>query len=502
MSILPTLPLVRLDSYVVRLVTNYYYYFLRCKQKGIYFQFDVNEIHSRSLNRYTASATIRGVTVTAEGNSWTEVKRKVATQMLSKLGWDETVDETTKGLKNTSFENNSQNNSFLEKNVKEEFEQHKVFKPLVGMKSTEEKLINSKPPSSNATNAHPLFNNKKKSDITFIVGRHGEQKERIYGHSLIICLASPVLDELFEGDWKDKEEVEIQAHPAPFLSIMRYVYSQDIVIEKNYLVETLILAKKYGLTRFTEELVTKDYLTEEILKHNIWSLLEFAYEENEDEIWHQAASFFDKHCEGFIRDNSFLYLDVDILTCLIQRPSLSVEELSLFYATILWAGKRCEEEGLEASGANLRSMIEPFIRDIRFPLMTGDEFREGPGMTGILTGDECYKILCAICLGDKEDCGFSFSPRLRFSNTNSIKTEDSFLNAAAGENEDHYDDDSLDQLTEDLRNTHMTGTRPKEIITHGKYAGLTPNQKRAKLRSQKRQREFVNSKRYPPDSTK
>ena len=84
-----------------------------------------------------------------------------------------------------------------------------------------------------AMSANPLFNNPKRSDITFIVGRPGEQVERIYGHSLIMSIASPVLDELFEGDWKDKEEVEIEAHPQSFLSIMRYVYNQEIVIEKR-----------------------------------------------------------------------------------------------------------------------------------------------------------------------------------------------------------------------------------------------------------------------------
>ena len=475
----------------------------RCKQKGIFFQFQVKEIPSRSHNRYTASATVCGVTAADEGNSWTEVKRRVAVEILAKLGWDDTVDETTKDVKNTSVEDNSKNNSFLEKMINEELEQRQVLKPSVKTESDyQEKPVNSysKPSSSNAMNAHPLFNNKKKSDIAFLVGRPGEQRERIYGHSLIICLASPVLDELLEGDWKDKDEVEIQAHPASFLSIMRYIYSHDIVIEKDHLIETLILAKRYGLTGFVEDLVTKNRLTDEILKENIWSLLEFAYNQNEDEIWHQAASFFDRNCRNLIRDNSYLYLDVGILTSLIQRPSLDIDELSLFYSTVLWAGKRCEEEALDASDENLRLKMQPFIHNIRFPLMTGDEFRGGPGMSGILTGDECYKILCAICLGEKEDCGFSFSPRQTFSKTNSMKTEDSSVDAAAGGDEED-DDDSLDQLTEDLQNTHITGTRPKEIITHGKYAGLTPNQKRAKLRSQKRQREFVNSKRYSPNST-
>ena len=126
-------------------------------------------------------------------------------------------------------------------------------------------------------------------------------------------------------------------------------------------------------------------------------------------IW--LLRFFDKHCQEFIREDYFLNLDVDVILTLVRRSSLIVNELSLFYSTILWAEKRCEEKGLDASVENLRSQMELFIHYIRFPLMTGDEFRDGPGKSGILTGDECYMILCAICLGDKEECGFDYSPR-------------------------------------------------------------------------------------------
>ena len=366
------------------------------------------------------------MTVTAEAPTLPAAKMKIATQLLAKLGWDENASETKNANVDRKSDDIPQTVSIEENFGKTHFQAEKVLQAPIKTKSNPTATLdtNSKQISSIRMNAHPLFNNDKKSDITFLVGRLGEQVERVYGHSLIMSIASPVLDELFEGDWKDKEEVKIEGHPASFLSIMRYVYSQEIVLEKDHLVETLVFAKKYDLTRFIEELVTKNHLTEEILGQNIWSLLEFAYEENEDEIWHQAASFFDKHCEGFIRDNSFLYLDVDILTCLIQRPSLNVNEISLFYSTTLWAGKQCEEERVEPTAESIRSKMQPFIYHIRFPLMTGEEFRDGPALSGILTDKECYKILCAICLGDKEECGFSYKPRHSCSKTDKIKTED------------------------------------------------------------------------------
>ena len=383
----------------------------RCKKRNIDFQFEVKNLYG-SVHKCWASATILGVTVEDFGKDWEEVNLKVAVEMLAKLGWNETPGDTKKSVKNAQLDKKLENLSLQQEPLKSKPLQE-PFKSVVKKEHHQENSMaaSAKSKSSNAMSANPLFNNPKRSDITFIVGKPGSQRETVYGHSLVISLGSPVLDQLFEGDWKDKEEVEIEAYPASFLSIMRYVYSQEILLEKDHLVETLILAKKYGLTEFMDEIISDCHLSNEILKLNVLSLLQFSFQENEDDIWYLAASFFDKHCQELIREDYFLNLDIDVIVTLVRRPSLIVNELSLFYATYLWAEKRCEEEGLNASPENLRSKMDPFIHYIRFPLMTGDEFRKGPGNTRILTGDECYKILLAICLGDKEDCGFDYNPR-------------------------------------------------------------------------------------------
>ena len=335
--------------------------------------------------------------------------------------------------------------------------------------------------------AESLLNNPKRSDITFLVGKPGEQTQRIYGHRLIISLGSSALDALLEGDWKDKEEVEIQCHSSSFMSIMCYVYKQEIVVNEDHLVETLNLAMKYSLTGFLEVMISKKYLTEDFLKDNVCSLLQLAHERNDDNctnaIWHLAATYFDKYAEELIRKDSFLNLSVEVITSLVRRTRMIVNELSLFYSTVLWAGKRCEEDGLEASDENLRWKMEPFIHDIRFPLMTGSEFREGPGKTGILTGDECYKILCAICLRDKEECGFSYNPRYII-NDEVTNTESTLYKSESGKK------DFINQVPQGLHQNHTLNKLSKDcIIPDGKYAGLTRCQRRNRQRAQKKQRE-------------
>ena len=463
-------------------------FFVRCERRGLRFKFSELQCLSLCPGHYSATATVLHETVTAEGPTLEAAKVKVALELLEKLGWEEAsanepanvtnsfqkisrgdkelnvsaegdtskdinrkftnqmltkwdlneaVDETTKSVKNPKLENSFKSIPLQQNTFKSEPGSYEPLKFLGKRESRQEPVtLPSKSNSSTGRVANSLFNNSRRSDITFIVGRPGEKRERIYGHSLIISLGSPVLDKLFEEDWKDKEEVEIQEHPEAFKSVMRFIYTQEIILEQHYLLEILDLVKKYFVSGFMEELVSKNRLSEETLRNNIWSLLEFAFDQNEEEVWYLAATYFDSHCEYLIRQNSFLNLDVDVVTSLVRRSSLEVSELSLFYATVLWAGKRCEEEGLDASAENLRSKMNPFIHNIRFPLMTGPEFRDGPGKSGILTGNECYKVLCAIFLGDNEECGFAFNPR---HNTFKDKTED--YSFKKGTNGDFYHDD-------------------------------------------------------------
>ena len=418
------------------------------------------------------------MTITANAKTIPEAKRSVATQILAKLGWDKTNCEDGLLLKEIKVENNTQD---IHPNV-ERFDTE--LQQKYSFESHEKKPVIPSTSSSIGMTAESLLNNPKRSDIAFVVSKSGEQREKIYGHSLIISLGSPILNELFEGDWKDKEEVEIQCHPLSFMSIMRYVYTQEIIVIEDHLVETIILAMKYGLSGFMEDVISKQYLTEDFLKDNVCSLLQLAHEQNcTKEIWHQAATYFDKHAEELIRKDSFLNLSVEVITSLIQRTGLSVNELSLFYSTVLWAGKRCDEEGLEASDENLRSKMEPFIHYIRFPLMTGDEFREGPGKTGILTGDECYKILCAICLGDKQECGFSYNPRYII-NGEATDTESTLGESESGKK------DLITEVPQGLHQNHALNKRSEDyVIPDGKYAGLTRCQRRNRQRAQKKQRE-------------
>lgn len=45
--------------------------------------------------KYTATATVLGMTVTAEASTKQEARKNVATELLHKLGWDKRVEESS-----------------------------------------------------------------------------------------------------------------------------------------------------------------------------------------------------------------------------------------------------------------------------------------------------------------------------------------------------------------------------------------------------------------------
>ena len=55
------------------------------------------------------------------------------------------------------------------------------------------------------------------------------------------------------------------------------------------------------------------------------------------------------------------------------------------YCSFRWSGAECARQGLTATPENKRSVLGQILTKIRFPLMTIEEFAQGPAQSGILT---------------------------------------------------------------------------------------------------------------------
>ena len=103
------------------------------------------------------------------------------------------------------------------------------------------------------------------SNVTFRVGPEGEETT-FFGHKLVLSMSSPVFVSMLlppkETGLPTESEIIIpDVHPTAFMSLLRFLYRQEIVVNQDFVGQTLFVAEKYDATSFVDclaELMTFD----------------------------------------------------------------------------------------------------------------------------------------------------------------------------------------------------------------------------------------------------
>ena len=100
-----------------------------------------------------------------------------------------------------------------------------------------------------------MFNNCLMADITFLVG---ELQRRVPAHKYVLATGSTVFYAMLYGGLADSLEQEItvpDVDPDAFLSMLKYLYCDDITLEPDNVLATLYAAKKYIVPHLARECV-------------------------------------------------------------------------------------------------------------------------------------------------------------------------------------------------------------------------------------------------------
>ena len=253
-----------------------------------------------------------------------------------------------------------------------------------------------------------LYNDESTSDVTFIVGPNNTE---FFGHTVIIGAASDVFKTHFLGDWRDKKNIKLQdVKEDVFRVLMAYIYTDEIIVKKNNLLDVLQLAHFYMMTglikSLTNESTFKTYSTQ-----CVWNYLNFAVNINDIELIIRCLEVIDKDPDAFSKPE-FLNADTSTIGLFIGRNSLKISEYNLFKRLLDWSVYECRRRipPLPESPANQRKVMDSWFHKIRFPLMDVKDF-ETIAKTGILTTSEVNLVKNAITSGMKDMTGFDFNPR-------------------------------------------------------------------------------------------
>lgn len=174
-----------------------------------------------------------------------------------------------------------------------------------------------------------MFRNELMSDIVFVVGSQQTSQLRIPAHKYVLATSSSVFYAMFYGSLADnKQEIEIpDIEPNAFLTMLRYLYCDEIRIEEESILSLLYCAKKYLLPQLSRLCV--QYLESNLTHENACLLLSQSRLFDEGELVERCFEVIDAQAELALASDGFLDIDHDTLTQIASRETLHVKEVSL-----------------------------------------------------------------------------------------------------------------------------------------------------------------------------
>lgn len=261
-----------------------------------------------------------------------------------------------------------------------------------------------------------MFNNELLSDVQFIVQKsycssgecrdcetactsHDRAANRpremsIPAHKFLLAISSPVFRDMFYGQ-KPESSATIEVHDSEYeslLEVLRYIYSDEVLLTGSNVMEVLILAESYKLPALVEKCV--EYLGKGITATNVIGILKKAQEYQAKSVEAGCWEVIDKYTEQVVKSDEFVTVDSVLLEAIISRDSLTVSEVELFEAVNHWANKQCEIQVLVQDGNLKRRLLgERIVEKLRFPVMKQEEFASVVLDSNILTPKECFDII-------------------------------------------------------------------------------------------------------------
>ncbi len=216
--------------------------------------------------------------------------------------------------------------------------------------------------------------------------------------------------------------------PASFLALLKFLYSDEVQIGPETVMTTLYTAKKYAVPALEKHCV--DFLKKNLCADNAFMLLTQVRFSGISQIilvvtmsLFQARLFdepqlaalcletIDKNTPEALSAEGFTDIDINTLCAVLDRDSLRIKEAKLFAAVIKWSEAECVRQNLNVTPENKRGVLGTVLGKIRFPLMTVEEFAQGPAQSGILTDRECVSLFLHFTVNPKPPVGFLDVPR-------------------------------------------------------------------------------------------
>ncbi|XP_078362755.1 BTB/POZ domain-containing protein 6-like [Oculina patagonica] len=245
-----------------------------------------------------------------------------------------------------------------------------------------------------------LLNNELLSDVTFVVetsdGEDDNKKRKmaIPAHKFILSMSSPVFFKMFYGEMAEtSDSIDLpDCEYEGLLELLRYIYSDEAKLNGENVMQVLYLAKKYMLPSLADQCT--EYLRKTLGASNVFVILQNARLHEEKFLELHCWDVIDKQTEDVVKSDEFSSIERSLLEEVVERDTLSIQEVELFKAVDNWATKACERQSLDPSGTTKRQVLgDRVFKALRFPAMEQSEFASVVLDVNLLTPVEVFDMM-------------------------------------------------------------------------------------------------------------
>lgn len=238
-----------------------------------------------------------------------------------------------------------------------------------------------------------LLNNSLMSDVSFVVRNASGEEESLAAHKFVLAVSSPVFYAMFYGELAERKNKIVlpDCDSESFLEFLRFLYSDKVDLSGRCVMQISYLAKKY----IVPELETKctNFLKENLSPENVFDILPLAKKFDEAELVVRCWEVVDRSTQVALQSETFPSITKELLAEVVKRDDLRIHEIELFQAVDRWATAECERKDLEPIKDSKRIVTgEEILSNIRFPLMSQDQFAEKVPCSGLLSKDEIIDL--------------------------------------------------------------------------------------------------------------
>jgi len=257
-----------------------------------------------------------------------------------------------------------------------------------------------------------MFNNSLMADIHFLVGGPDCQR-RVPAHKYVLATGSTVFYAMLYGGLADNLAEDIlvpDVDPDAFLSMLKYLYCDDIHLEPDNVLATLYAAKKYIVPHLARECVR--YLETSLKASNACLLLSQSRLFEEPELMQRCWDVIDAQAEIALKSEGFTDIDSPTLLTIMQRETLNCGELTVFSAACEWAKAECIRRDEQVTPAMMRNVLGQAMQCIRFPAMSVEEFADFAVKSDMLDLQEITDIFLNFTAKEKPILQYPVKQRL------------------------------------------------------------------------------------------